>query len=83
MVEVTKDQFEAYERVRQAGFHNMLTDGHRAADDAKLDWKTYQSIVTNYDAFDQLWPDVRELLVTQVLTDHVALQVPASEAWCP
>lgn len=64
MVEVTKGQFEAYERVRQAGFHNMLTDGHRAAGDAGLDWTTYQSILANYDAFDQRWPDVREVLVT-------------------
>lgn len=64
MMEVTKDQFVAYERVRQDGLHNMFTDSHRAAGDAGLDWTTYQSILANYDAFDQRWPDVREFLVT-------------------
>lgn len=63
MVEVTKDQFAAYERVRQAGDHNMLTDGHRAATDAGLDWPTYQSILANYEAFDNRWPEVRRPLI--------------------
>lgn len=61
MVEVTKDQFVAYERVRQAGNHNMLTDGQRAAVEAGLDWLIYQRILANYEAFDQRWPDVRTL----------------------
>lgn len=61
MVEVTKDQFVAYERVRQKGLHNMLTDGHRAAEEAGLDWPTYQNILANYEACDNGWPEVREL----------------------
>lgn len=62
MAEVTKDQFVAYERVRQEGTHNMLTDGQRAAVDAGLDWLIYQRILADYDGFDKRWPDVRTLI---------------------
>ena len=53
----TKEQFEAYESVRQSGAYNMFDE--RARELSGLNKKDYISVMKNYSELCKLYPDVR------------------------
>jgi hypothetical protein len=57
--DITREDFEAYERVRQSGLFNMIMQQRDAAYYAGLDLSTYQAILENYQTCLAKWPDVR------------------------
>lgn len=58
---ITKEHFQAYERVRQSGEFNMIADSRRARIAAKLSPEAYFKICMDYEDYMRRWPDVREL----------------------
>ena len=55
--EITKEQFEDFERVRQGGLYNMMSQDARLA--ADLDRDTHFSIMRHYETLMEKWPEVR------------------------
>ena len=45
----TKEEFEAYERVRRSGKWNMFTQAREAAEDAELSFERYRLVLLNYE----------------------------------
>lgn len=45
----TKEEFEAYERVRRSGKWNMFTQAREAANDAGLSFERYRLVLLNYE----------------------------------
>lgn len=56
---ITKEQFAAYERVRQGGRYNMVMDAQLAMRAARLTHAQYWEIIRNYSVYMAQWPDVR------------------------
>lgn len=57
---ITHEQFNAYERVRASGATNMWDTATVAAlSGGQLDRADVLAIISNYDALDALWPEVR------------------------
>lgn len=59
--EITKKDFQAYERVRRGGRYNMLTHIKQAARLADLSCKKYIAILKDYEKLMKKWPEVRQL----------------------
>jgi hypothetical protein len=57
--EVTREDFEAYEEVRQSGVTNMLGTDVEAL--AGIDRDTHHAILRNYGDLCDKWPEVRDL----------------------
>lgn len=55
---VTKKEFEAYERVRKGGRFNMITDLYDAARAARLSNERYVRVMRYYTECADKWPDV-------------------------
>jgi hypothetical protein len=49
----TKDEYDAYERVRKLGKYNMLDT--RALQTSGLDYETYRFIMENYAEVDEMY----------------------------
>ena len=47
-MEITKDQFLAYEKVRQSGKYNMVMEAAGAKQYAELTWDEYWEIIKDY-----------------------------------
>ena len=58
--QITKREFQAYERVRRAGRYNMRTNAALARRDAGLSQETYDAILRHYSALAAKWPEVRD-----------------------
>ena len=58
-MDVTKQEFEAYERVRQDGKYNMIAKSKWAAKEAGLSIERYFAVLNNYAKCVKKWPDVR------------------------
>mgnify|MGYP001617930468 CR=1 FL=1 len=56
--EITRDEFEAYERVRRGGKYNMWDP--RAKNLAGLDRETYLTVMHFYGELMALYPTVRK-----------------------
>jgi alpha-L-fucosidase len=48
MNEITKDQFDAFNKVREGGKYNMVMEAQDAAEDADLNMGQYWAIIKNY-----------------------------------
>ena len=57
--QITKAEFERYEKVRKQGKVNMLDRSVEWR--ADIDRETHIGIIKHYDALAQKWPDVRKL----------------------
>lgn len=57
--EITKREFEAYERVRDSGVTNMWSS--RVQSLAGIDKETHIAIIKHYSALCAKWPDVRKV----------------------
>ena len=58
--QITKREFQAYERVRQSGRYNMMTNAGLARRDTGLSQETYYAILRHYSALAAKWPEVRD-----------------------
>ncbi len=58
-MEITKKQFQAYEKVREGGKYNMFDPRARAT--AKLDEETYVAILGQYSELVKKYPDVMKI----------------------
>ena len=58
--QITKLEFQAYERVRQTGRYNMMANSALARRDAGLSQETYYAILRHYSALAAKWPEVRD-----------------------
>jgi len=58
--ELTEEDFQAYEDVRQSGEFNMLTEGRYAQDASGLDRDTYFAVMHHYSRLMELFPAVRK-----------------------
>ena len=58
-MKVTKEEFEAYEKVRRSGKYNMMTQADWAASAANLEYERYIEVLKNYDQCVKKWPEVR------------------------
>jgi hypothetical protein len=47
--DITKEQFEAYNKVRETGKYNMVMDANDAAKEAGLSMDQYWEIIKKYD----------------------------------
>jgi len=56
--QITKEQFEAYERVRSSGVTNMFNIS-LVCELSSLDRETVMAIIKNYGDLMELYPDVR------------------------
>ena len=54
----TKKQFEAFERVRKEGSHNMFDS--RAIDASGLSRDVFMKVLKNYTALMEKYPEVRK-----------------------
>ena len=59
MTEITKADFEAYERVRESGLTNMFHTTN-VSELSGLDKETIRAIMTRYDSLCKKWPEVRK-----------------------
>ena len=59
--DITKEEFQAYERVRRSGRINMITEADRGARLAKISAGTYLGIIVHYRTLAAQWPGVRDL----------------------
>lgn len=57
--DITKDEFEAYEAVRESGITNMF-DTRMVGELSDLSRATIKAIMLNYAALMAKWPDVRK-----------------------
>lgn len=57
-LEVTKEEFQSYERVRKSGLYNMMMEAPFAAEAADLPNTRYWKVLKNYEACAEKWPDV-------------------------
>ena len=57
---ITRKEFAAYERVRKSGVYNMITQSALATAAAGLDADVYISIIRNYEALMEKYPDIRK-----------------------
>ncbi len=48
-MDVTREEFEAYERIRKSGAFNMATEAREAARRAGLSYERYWEVIWNYD----------------------------------
>lgn len=53
--ELTKNDFDAYERVRKSGWFNMLTESYGASRAARLDLRTYSTVLNNYSDLAEMY----------------------------
>ena len=56
---ITKEDFQAYEKVRQSGITNMLSPDVESL--ASINKKTHLAIMKHYGELCTKWPDIREL----------------------
>ena len=56
--DITKEDFEDYENVRQSGLVNMFSP--QARELAGLNRATHLAIIQNYEKLMAKWPDVRK-----------------------
>jgi len=47
-IDITKEEFDAYERVRKGGGYNMMADAARAMKAAELSSDRYWAVLKNY-----------------------------------
>lgn len=57
--EITRDEFEAYEKVRRSGKFNMIMEATDAADAAGLDRDRYMLVIKNYTSLAQVYLGVK------------------------
>jgi Pyruvate/2-oxoacid:ferredoxin oxidoreductase gamma subunit len=57
-MEITKADFEAYERVRLSGVTNMFMVS-TVCDLSGLEREQVKDIIKNYETYEAKWPDVR------------------------
>ena len=55
----SREDFEAYEEVRQSGEYNMIAEVRSAAYAAGLPMDRYRAVLKNYSALMAAYPDVR------------------------
>lgn len=58
VTDVSKEDFMAYEGIRESGMYNMFDP--RARDMAGLDRKVWATIIHHYDELCELYPGVRK-----------------------
>lgn len=58
--DISRREFQAYERIRRSGKFNMITHGHLARSKAHLGTETYSAILVFYEKLVEKWPEVRE-----------------------
>ena len=60
-INITREQFMAYEEIRQSGITNML-DSRTVVEesDGYLDRSAVRSVISNYDDLTKLYPDVKD-----------------------
>lgn len=59
--DITREEFMAYEEVRQGGFYNMITQGRMAAEAAGLEMWVYLAIIKNYAFLKQKFSSLSHL----------------------
>ena len=58
MITITKEKFMRYEKVRQSGKYNMITDFILAKQEANLTEKEYFEIIKNYSNYKEKYKEV-------------------------
>ena len=56
---ISKEDFAAYERIRQSGVLNMMSP--QVQELADIDRDTHWAIIKHYPALCAKWPDIRDL----------------------
>lgn len=59
-VEITKEQFRAYQRVQHSGRFNMLTGAHSVMREAHLTQEEYVHVLSHYDQLLDRYGDLGE-----------------------
>jgi len=57
MEKITKEMFDAFERVRSEGKYNMVMNAQDAAEDADLSMDDYWTIIKNYTELREKFVD--------------------------
>ena len=60
MVEITKDKFKQYAKVRDSGKYNMMMDRNKARTKANLTSREYETIQRDYLKLNEAWGDNNE-----------------------